>query len=907
MGLEKGCNNKLVGDSKECGEGKGYLKDGSLERGTQDQGEFLNSVFESLPYPFYVIDAGDYTILKANSAATIDGIWIGSKCYEATHKREAPCHGQEHNCPLEEVKKTKKPSVVEHTHFNNMGETRTFEVHGYPIFDKHGVVTRMIEYSVDVTDRKKTEEKLKRSEEKFRNLYDQASDGIIVVDPTHENGPVIIDANKAAWQIHGYTKEEFIGLPISVLETEESQKDIGERAKHLLSGAPLNFETEHIRKDGSILPLEVHAKAIITDEKPLIFSIERDLTPRKKAEEELRRERDKMQEYLDLAGTFFVALNSKGEVTLINNKGCQVLGYAENEIVGKNWFENFIPEWLRKELIPVSNKLLKGEIETAEYYENPVLTRNGEERLIAWHNTIVKDDNGNIIGHLSSGEDITDKKKAEEKLKSSEATLKSIFKAAPVGIGMVIDRTFSFLNDNMCSMVGYSRDELLGKSSRIFYPSDEEFDRVGREKYKQIREKGLGTIETRFQHKDGNIINVLLSSSPIDQRDFSKGVTFTALDITQRKNAERKIRESEERYKELLESVTDYIYTVYIEDGTAVSTTHGPGALPVTGYAPEEFISSPLLWYELIFPEDREFVVKNAEDLISGIEIKPFEHRINHKDGSVRWVRNTPVKRYGPRGELIAYDGLISDITDRKNAEIELVRAYDELKSTEKLKTDILANVSHELKTPITIIQGSLELALEEEDPNEIISLIMRSQKALERQTATINDLVAIGEMELAKIYKKPENMETLVRSQIEPFYSKALERRIKIEIDFKKENPIVPVDRDKISHVIRNLMDNAIKFNKEGGKIIVNVETDDKFLKVSVSDNGIGIKEGDLDKVFLPLTQLDASTKRKYSGTGTGLAVGKRFVEIHGGRIWVESILDQGSTFYLTLPIGKQ
>ena len=141
-----------------------------------------------------------------------------------------------------------------------------------------------------------------------------------------------------------------------------------------------------------------------------------DLERTSEAEKRLREERDTAQSYLDIAGVMIVALDVKGKVTLVNQKACEVLGYEEEKIVGRNWFHHFLPERLREDVRGVSEKLLAGEIEPAEYYENPVLTRSGEERIIAWHNTALRDEAGDIIGHLSSGEDITERKRAEKSL-----------------------------------------------------------------------------------------------------------------------------------------------------------------------------------------------------------------------------------------------------------------------------------------------------------------------------------------------------------------------------------------------------------------------------------------------------------------------------------------------------------
>jgi len=148
-------------------------------------------------------------------------------------------------------------------------------------------------------------------------------------------------------------------------------------------------------------------------------------TSQKIIENKLRKDSGKAQMYLDIAGVLFIALNTDGIVTLVNKKGCEILGYKKEEIIGKNWFDNFIPENLRNNVKLVFNKLMNGEVEPVEYFENPVVSKNGEERIIAWHNTLIKDDKGNVTGTLSSGEDITERKQAEDKLNASNQQLKS--------------------------------------------------------------------------------------------------------------------------------------------------------------------------------------------------------------------------------------------------------------------------------------------------------------------------------------------------------------------------------------------------------------------------------------------------------------------------------------------------
>jgi PAS domain S-box-containing protein len=173
-------------------------------------------------------------------------------------------------------------------------------------------------------------------------------------------------------------------------------------------------------------------------------------------------------------------------------------------------------------------------------------------------------------------------KQIEASLIEREATLRSIFLAAPTGIGMVCDRVIQQANERLCNMTGYAREELLGKSARILYGNDEDFEYVGREKYEQIREKHTGTVETRWQRKDGTMIDVLLSSTPIDPDDLSLGVTFTALDITSRKQAEKDLRESEAQYKSLFNN--NHSVMLLIDPETADIVDANPAAVSFYGW-----------------------------------------------------------------------------------------------------------------------------------------------------------------------------------------------------------------------------------------------------------------------------------------------------------------------------------
>ena len=271
----------------------------------------------------------------------------------------------------------------------------------------------------------------------------------------------------------------------------------------------------------------------------------------------------------------------------------------------------------------------------------------------------------------------TDSKGVAEALRESEASMKGILKAAPIGIGLVHNRVLGWVSDHVNEMLGYSGEELIGKSARVLYENDDEFELVGREKYQEIRERGVGAIETRWKRKDGRLIDVHLRSTPVDPTDLAQGILFTALDVSESRYAQRALSESEKRYRRITEAITDYIFTVKVVEGHPAETHHGPTCEAVTGFTSEEFNADPFLWIRMVPAEDQDIVRAQASEALSGGDPGPIEHRIKRKDGQIRWVSNSLVPTSDGQGNLVSYDGLLRDITNRKIAE-ETLRESEE-------------------------------------------------------------------------------------------------------------------------------------------------------------------------------------------------------------------------------------
>jgi len=297
------------------------------------------------------------------------------------------------------------------------GRARWVSVIKIPIKNKEGEVVGIAGISTDITELKRMEEELRDSGEIFRIMFESARDGLVVIDFSGR----IAYWNPAAEKIFGYSKEYVKGRKIYDLiipaESREGKRRRLERFFKIIEDTGETKEITGQRKDGKGIPLEISYSKFSFKGKQYGLAVIRDITERKMLLERLREERDKARRYLDVAEVIIVALDRDGRVSLINRKGREILGCESEEIIGKDWIETFIPERIRGKVREVTNSLLSGEAEKFRRFENPVLTRSGEERVIAWYNTILKDNEGNVIGILSSGMDVTEKKQYEMKLR----------------------------------------------------------------------------------------------------------------------------------------------------------------------------------------------------------------------------------------------------------------------------------------------------------------------------------------------------------------------------------------------------------------------------------------------------------------------------------------------------------
>lgn len=257
------------------------------------------------------------------------------------------------------------------------------------------------------------------TKEFFENILESMEGGILTVDKKGR----ITSFNHSAEETTGFMREEVLGKDCSQILKSDLCEEACTLEETMKTGKPVfNYEIMITRKTGDKVPVNITTAPLRSRNNEIIGAVEnfRDLTKHEGLWGKLRQERNKAQRYLNIAGVIIVAINNKGIITLINKKGCEVLSYEEKELVGKNWYDLCVPERDRKERKEFHKRLMSGNYDVVEDYENSILTKSGEERIIAWHNTLIKDEEGQILGTLSSGEDITERKQTEEELSRSE-------------------------------------------------------------------------------------------------------------------------------------------------------------------------------------------------------------------------------------------------------------------------------------------------------------------------------------------------------------------------------------------------------------------------------------------------------------------------------------------------------
>lgn len=495
---------------------------------------------DSERFRLYVEGSPDF-ILQTDLQGTIqylnrtDGFkqtedYIGSSIYDWIQAE----HHEVAQSAFDRAIQTHENQEFEYRFLSPFGDETWHRAHLAPVL-RNGTLDSLLLVIRDSTRTKQAEAALREREERLSTFTEVAFEGVVI----HEEG-VIRDVNQALADMLNYEVNALIGKHINELIAPASIPIVNH---HVRSGSENRYEAQAIRGDGDIIDVEVRGHNLGEISDGMRAAAIRDITDFRRVQQALREERDRAQKYLDVAGVIMVALDLEGRVTLINQRGCQVLGWQEEEVIGKSWFDHFLPEGQRDRVRDHHFRIIRDGDAGESEYENPVLTQDGRERVIRWRNSLLQDAGGDLIGTLSSGEDVTDRRQAERELRDSERRYRELVQSANDVI-YTHDLQGNFLSANPAAskIYGYDPQEILDLN--ISDLVDPEYLPIAKGNLgkKRLGEPATGPYELLTRSKEGDPIWVEVSTRLLTEE--GDGIILgIARDISEKKRAEGEIRQ----------------------------------------------------------------------------------------------------------------------------------------------------------------------------------------------------------------------------------------------------------------------------------------------------------------------------------------------------------------------------
>lgn len=811
------------------------------------------------------------------------------------------------------------------------------EVNGEFIRNSQGEPTGLVFVTRDITERKTVQARLRQNEENFRYLVETINDTIyeISVDGT------IAYVSPAIEKMLGFTPAELIGecffdymLPDDVSVLKKALSQLGTKDNSYL-------EYRYQTKTGKYKWVRSSTTPIYDD--GVVIGGTGSLTDihdRKIAEDELR----KLSRAVEQSPVSIVITNLDGIIEYANPKACETTGYSLLELQGQNprvlkSGETGVGEYTR-----LWNTIANGQTWQGIFHNKK---KNG---AFYWESSVISpimDQHGNITHYLAVKEDITARKHTEEALVQSENRFRQLAEQSQTVIWEVNAKgLFTFVNEMSLKVWGYQPDELIGK--KYFYDLHPE---ENRQQYKErvlesfARMVDFKNITNQVVTKSGSLIYVLTNGIPIRGAAGELiGYRGADNDIT-----DAKIKDIE--LNKLSKAIDQSPVLIVITDLQGKVEYVNPAFEQTTGYLSGEIIGQPTNILKS-GQTSKETYRQMWQTISSG---KEWHHEwINKKkNGELFWESILISPIFAESGEIVNYLAVKQDISSRKQAEREILdlninlearisertlqlaetnqnlikeieerkileenlrRAQQEAEQANQAKSEFLSRMSHELRTPMNSILGFAQLLdMHPLDPGQKkgVQHILKSGKHL---LDLINEVLDISRIEAGQLSLsiEPVQIRGVLAEIVDLAEPQVVSKEIKIEIvDTEEYDLFLQCDKQRLKQVLLNLLNNAIKYNFPGGKVFISADqkndesSKSDFVRIYIRDTGPGISAGDLPKLFNPFERIGAE-KSTIEGTGLGLSVVKKLVDVMGGNVGVESEINQGSTFWIEFPVAK-
>jgi PAS domain S-box-containing protein len=769
----------------------------------------------------------------------------------------------------------------------------------FPVRDSSGRITNAVIQHLDFTERRKVEAALKESEDAFRSLAENASDGFLV---GAANGMHVF-ANKRAAEITGFSTEELVHTSIrQLVHPEEFERVVNERFRKHMAGepAPNHYETIIVGKDGRQIPIELSSSQIAWYGQPADLIVFRDITERKTIVDRLRENEARLAMALDVGNAGVWQWNTETNEVFFDDRFHALLGYSPDEL------PHTLQEWLpyhNQEDVPVwmgkAEAYLRGESPAYES-EHRIRAKDGSWAWVFTRGQFVTSPTlGPKKLFVGIAMNVTGRKWAEDAFHETTEYLQNLFNYGNVPI-IVWNPLFRITRFNHAfeNLTGRTEQDVVGQHLDILFPetsrevSLEHIRRtVGGERWE--------TVEIPILHVSGRTSTVLWNSSNIvDSRGTLISTIAQGYDITDRKAVVDALRQSEEKYRVLFTRMTE---------GSALhemvyDTSGNPVDYRILDVNPS---------FESVLGIRREDIVGKTSREAYNVDTPPYLDTYAQvaATGNPALFEEyfAPMKKYfsvsvfsPERGQFAT---IFEDITERKQAEEFRERLIKELEQKNAELERFTYTVSHDLKSPLITIKGFAGLLADDagkRDPVQLKKDVQRIIAAADTMQELLADVLELSRIGRVVSPLKKTSFGTIAREAVDLLAGPLAERDV--WMDIAADLPVVSVDHARIREVMVNLIENAVKFmgSQQNPVIRIGVETDGKTPVFFVQDNGIGIDPRYLERIFNLFERLDTSTH----GTGIGLTIVRRIIEVHGGKIWAESEgVGKGTTFRFTLP----
>ncbi|HLO47032.1 MAG TPA: PAS domain S-box protein [Kamptonema sp.] len=800
-------------------------------------------------------------------------------------------------------------------------------------FDQNGNATMSSGVLIDIRKRKQTEAALQLSEERFRKAFDHTVVGMCLVSLEGKYFKV----NASLCTFLGYSETELLQLRFQDITHPDDLANNLEFARQILAGEinSYHIEKRYFTKQG-LLVWGLLSVSLVRDlhEKPLYFVSQiQDITDRKQAEIALQSSENRFRRMFDSSVVGMIFADFQGYIIDANDRFLQMVGYTREELNAGmiHWDEMTPPEYLPADFAAMDRMIQYGEIDPweKEYYR-----KDGSRISVLIGMAFLPDSEDQSICVVV---DISDRKQAELALQESQRFIQKIADSSP-NILYLYDLQAQrnlYVNHEITSILGYKPEVIQAMGTNftrnLMHPDDLRLVLPAYSKQISMAQDGeIVETEYRMRHTNGEW-RWLHSRDSVFSRDASgkvKQIIGNAQDITERKRLEQ----AQNRLIAILEASTDYILIADLTGNTiwnnrALKKLRGLDTdAVVTQQKPTDY--HPQWAVEMLEQQAIPVAIAKGSWVGENILLDPENQQIP--------VSQLLLAHKSPQGEVEFFSTIMRDMRIYKEYEQQLERTNAELIRATRLKDEFLANMSHELRTPLNAILGMTE-GLQEEvfgSVNESqIKALQTIEHSGEHLLELINDILDIAKIESGQMELECTSVSInhLCQSSLAFIKQLALKKGIQLEIKIPLYLPNLLIDERRIRQVLINLLNNAVKFTPNGGRITLEVsrhrgegemgrggdgemggfeslpsppsESPRNYLRIAIIDTGIGIAPENINKLFQPFIQIDSALNRQYAGTGLGLALVKRIVELHGGEVGLTSEVGVGSCFTIYLP----